>query len=81
MWIGIVSCEGWQVEARRGRAWWFGVAWMALAVLCLWVTIASAVDHGGSWIVPLVFAACTLVAAACARVWFLVARGERRPDK
>lgn len=51
------------MAAQRGKPW-FPVAWSVLALLCLWLTVASALDPDGPWWVPVTFGACTLVAAA-----------------
>lgn len=59
---------------------WFPIAWSLLALLCLWLTVASALDPGGAWWVPVTFGACTLVAAGSVITWLREHRKRNPPD-
>jgi hypothetical protein len=67
--LAVPLSEERMLEGRRGRTWWIGVVWSLLALLCLWLTVATVLDRGGAWWVPLTFGGCTVVAAGSAVVW------------
>lgn len=70
--------EGRALAARRGVPW-FPIAWSLLALVCLWLTVATALDPGGAWWVPVTFGACTVVATGSAVAWLQDHRNRNRP--
>ncbi|MGI5523593.1 hypothetical protein ACQEUX_22055 [Micromonospora sp. CA-259024] len=65
--------------ATRRVLSWLPVGWSVVAVLCLWLTIATVLDPDGPWWVPLTFAGCTVVAAGSVVAWLLERRRRNRP--
>jgi hypothetical protein len=74
----LAQGEGCVLTAQR-RKRWFPIAWSVLAFLCLWLTVATALDPDGPWWVPLTFGGCTLVAAGSVVSWLRENGKRNRP--
>jgi len=53
------------------------VGWTVILIVTAWISLASWLDSGGAWWVPVTFGACTVVCAGNLAAWGIRYRRDR----
>jgi hypothetical protein len=63
---------------RGKRLWPMITGWTVLLIVTAWLSLASWLDSGGAWWVPVTFGACALVSAGNLATWAVKYQRGRR---